>query len=487
MSLPVRQHPSIPSGRSLGLAALLVAVACGADRSAAPGADAPGTPARSVGPSVLWISLDTVRADHMALYGGRARCPELEALAADALVFERAYSHFPETTLSHWSMLTGVLPEVHGNVPAARDSAYTGPTIAEMAGGVGYSTAAFVGGVTMLDRSTGLSRGFERYDDSVEDDPVHQRRPAAEISAAARSWIDEQDGSWLAFVHYFDAHFPYTPADPAMYDPDYRGPVDGTDATLHEHRDFGAPLDPQDLAHVEALYDAEISELDAALGALLSDLPPDTVVVVTSDHGESFGHGYLFNHRAVLYDSVLHVPLILRAPGVGPARVQRQVGLVDLLPTVATAAGLSIPDQVQGRSLLQAAPGGGLRLADAVADEPPVWARTDPWLPGALLGVRTPADKVIWDSEGRARAFDLQRDPGELVAGPVPDALTDGPARYRGLVDAMDAHRQERPAGPPHMDPAEIERLRALGYLPEGPPPTPPAGGPSAPGEPRGD
>lgn len=462
------QKPPVAAGL------LLLATACTSPNQSPP------THQTAHGPSVLWVSLDTVRADHLALYGGRAASPTLEALAAQGLVFDQAISHFPETQFSHWAMLTGVLPETHGNVPGAGDSAYTGPTAAELAAGAGYATAAFIGGVTLKNEGCGLARGFRLYDDGFEPDPLTHARPVAEITAAAQAWIGTQQGPWLAFVHAFDAHFPYTPAWPDRYDPDYDGPLDGTDATLASHRDFGEPLDSRGLEHVVALYDAELTELDAALAPLLAALPADTIVVVTSDHGESFGHGYLFNHRAVLYDSVLHVPLVIRAPGLDPGRVPHQVGLVDLLPTVATAAGWTIPDSIHGRTLVTRGQDGLLTLAPVSLE--PLWARTDPWLPGPLLAVRTASDKVIWDQAGQAQAFELDKDPGELSAGPPPAALAEVQDDYGALLEAMAPYRKERPPRHQPLDPGQRLRLEALGYLPPGPPPPggpPPAGKPS--------
>jgi len=428
------------------------------------------------GPSVLWISLDTVRADHLSLYGGRASCPNLQAVADEGLVFEQAISHFPETQFSHWSMLTGVLPEAHGNVPGTGGSAYTGPTIAELTVGAGYDTAAFIGGVTLLDRDCGLSRGFQLYDDQFVPDPLTQARPASEVTRAAVSWIETRQGPWFAFVHYFDAHFPYTPQRSDLYDHDYHGTMDGTEATLAPHRDHGAPMAPRDLEHVVALYDAEITELDDALASLLAATGPDTMVVITSDHGESFENGYLFNHRSVLYDSVLHVPLIVKAPGLTPGRVARQVGLVDLLPTVATVAGLPLPKPIHGRSLLTRAPDGGLQPASAAHGEDSLlWARTDPWLPGALLAARGGDHKAIWDEHGQGRAYDLAADPSELEQLPVPPQLSHAPNDYRLLLQQMAPLQRPLPLRVLPLDAAERLRLEALGYLPHRPEPDPTA------------
>ena len=160
----------------------------------------PVSPPAQGGPSVLWISLDTVRADRLAVYGGPAATPTLDVLAREDVVYERAFSHFPETGLSHWSMMTGVLPEVHGNVPAAADSAWTGPTAAELARARGYRTGAFIGGVTLTSEATGLDRGFDLYDDSFPTDPRDMKRDGAEVVRRALAWQGLQEGPSLTFV-----------------------------------------------------------------------------------------------------------------------------------------------------------------------------------------------------------------------------------------------------------------------------------------------
>lgn len=431
------------------------------------------------GPPVLWISLDTVRADHLGVYGGPAATPTLDAFAARAVVYEQAYSHFPETGLSHWSMLTGVLPEVHGNVPGAGDSAYTGPTAAEIARARGYATAAFVGGVTMTAANTGLDRGFDVYDDRFPMDPADMKRDGDEVVARAKAWVEGREGPWFAFVHLFDAHFPYTPDDPRRYDADYTGAFDGTEATLRPHRDGGAPLDARDLAHVRALYDAELTELDAALAPLLAAAPDDAVVVVTADHGESFEHGYLFNHRGSLADGVLHVPLLVRAPGLAPARVAAMVGLVDVLPTVAALATWSIEGPIHGVAALPPTSG-----------RDHLWARTDPWetrgvVDGPLLALRTPAWKVTWGAT-TTHAWDLAADPGEESPVVVPAELAGARDEYAARLAELEGRTEARPPRAPH-GPGEAGMLEALGYVaPGAPPPPPTGGGPQGPPPPPG-
>ncbi len=417
-------------------------------------------------PNVLWISLDTVSAQHLALYGGVAALPAIEGLGGR--VYEQAYSHFPETAVSHWTMFSGVLPDVHGDVPRYGASAYTGPTLAEALGEAGYQSAAFIGGMTLKNGSCGLGRGFDRYDDAFRG----ETRPAAEVAKAATTWIGAQTGDWFAFVHFFDAHFPYEPADPGRYDPDYVGAFDGTDRTLHPHRDHGSPLPARDLQHVEALYHAEISELNAPLQSLLDSLDGSEIVVITADHGESFGHGYYFNHRASLMDEVLHVPLVIRASELVAGRDKRLAGLIDVMPTVLDLAGVGVPTSVQGRTLR-----GAIRET--------VGSRTDPFLPPSWFSMRSATHKVIWplSPAGSPQGFDLVADPLELNPTAPEASLITARASYDAAVAEMAAW-MKTPEMRRMIPNDEGAKLEALGYVAPSGPGGGPAGGPGGPGGP---
>jgi arylsulfatase len=421
-------------------------------------------------PNVLWISLDTVSAEHLALYGGDAKLPALESLGGR--IYGRAYAHFPETAVSHWTMMSGVLPEVHGDVPRYGASAYTGPALAEVLGGAGYDTAAFIGGLTLKNNASGLGRGFDRYDDAFSG----ETRPSADVAEEASTWIGHQTGPWFAFVHFFDAHFPYEPRDPRRYDPDYTGGYDGTDATLSAHRDHGTALGERDLRHVEALYHAEISELDGALANVLATADDATIVVVTADHGESFRHGYYFNHRASLYDEVLHVPLVIRAPNLLVGRDDRLAGLADVMPTVLDLAGIAIPAGVQGRTLR----GPDVRTT--------VGSRTDPFMPPSWFALRSATHKVIWpvSPAGTPRGFDLAADPDE-ERPTAPDAtLIAARDAYDAAIAGM-APWIETPKDTRQILSDEGAKLEALGYVVPGggpPPPPPGSGAPQPPGAP---
>ena len=418
--------------------------------------------------SIVLISLDTASAPHFQAWGGRAETPVLDALAARGGRFLEAHTHFPETCLSHWSMVSGVPPEVHGNAPSARGSRYFGPTLFEIAGQAGYATAGFVGGVTLTDASCGFGRGFGTYDDRFVFRPEDMRRPGQQVTQRAVRWISAQTGPYAAFVHYFDAHFPYTPAPPwdRRYDPDYTGTLTGSDADLRPYRDGTKTPSPADLDHVAALYEGELSELDALLQPVLDAAGPDAVIVVTADHGESFGHGYWFNHRDALTEDVLRVPLVVAGPGVDPGRsVAGPVGLQDVAPTVLGLAGLPTDSRMVGRSLVPALRGEPL-------DPRPVFAQTDPFRGARQRAVVQPdGTKLHQESDGSIFRFDLRTDAEEGEPYPSESrSFMAAWALHDAWVAGLAVHQAPAPSGV-GASAAEAHQLELLGYREPGEPP----------------
>jgi arylsulfatase A-like enzyme len=369
-------------------------------------------------------------------------------------------------------MLTGVLPAVHGNVPGNGDSRYNGPTLAERLATAGYGTAAFIGGETMTDRSTGLARGFDVYDDQYRWDRKDLKRPGAEVVASALAWMNDKQREgkpFFAFVHLFDAHFPYTPSPPwdTAYTSGYTGPLDGSDAALRPYRDGQITPSPSELTHITALYDGELSELDAIIGPILNhSATRDAIVIVTADHGESFGHGYWFNHRAGLWDEITRVPLVIRGPGV-PRDLRRDqvTGLVDITPTVLDLLGLAPLKDVHGRALFA-------QTKTSEAKDSVVFSITDPWRENALFSARSRQYKLIAKLDDgqvlveRGQGFDMLTDPGELAPnGVLPaDFLAMGDV-YEAMLKPVISRWQGPQPKARHRDDAEQERLRALGYV----------------------
>jgi arylsulfatase A-like enzyme len=420
--------------------------------------------------NLVIISLDTVSASHMKLYGGPAVTPNISAVARNGALFTNAISPFPETAVAHWSLMTGVLPTVHGDVPAFGNSRYTGPTLAEHLQSSGFSTAAFIGGETLTDRSTGLSRGFSLYDDQHRWDRSDLKRPGAEITQAAVSWVRAEKaktGPFFAFVHYFDAHFPYTPAPP--WDTAYLGSnpssLSGSDQALRPYRDGLKTPSPEDIAKIRGLYQGEISELDALLAPLLAEIDAqNTTVVITADHGESFGHDYWFNHRDGLWDEVIRVPLIMRGPTI-PKGVVVTAGtsLVNVVPTVLEALNLPPINGIHGQSMGEAMSG--------KAQDKFTFSITDPTRPQPQFAARLGNHKLISPMEdgrlsttGRSQ-YDLSVDRNEREpTAQLPSVFDTVEAQYQSILQPVVARSQGPKPQRRTPDHDEHERLRALGY-----------------------
>ncbi|MCP4662482.1 MAG: sulfatase-like hydrolase/transferase [bacterium] len=399
----------------------------------------------SPAPHVLVITLDTARADRFSYAGDSpVATPNVDALAAEGTAFLQAVTPAPITLAAHASLLTGQLPTHHGvrNNGTYRLAAEA-VTLGELLRDRGYRTAAFVGS-SVLDHQYGLDQGFDHYDDlmpSRDQGPgFYPERPGGAVVEAALSRLAQHDRTpTFTWVHLFDPHIPY------------------------------APPEPERSQYAASLYDGEIAYSDRVVGTLLDgyrrlDLLDDTIVVFTSDHGESLGaHGEL-THGAFLFDATVRVPLVIRVPGLDQVgRVESQVHLADILPTVAEILGLSIPEDIQGTSLVPLMRG----LAETPGTEAPRTAYLETFLPlenygwFRLWGVRTEDWKLV--SGTYPELFDLQADPEELA-----DVAAGHPELTRDLSRVLQRDFPDRAAGAgQRFDPGEATRrqLSALGYL----------------------
>jgi len=300
------------------------AVAC-ADSIRAAAAD--GQPQASV----LLVTLDTTRADHLGCYGAKfAETPNLDALAGRGVLFEEAISPAPLTLPSHASILTGTVPRRNG---VRNNALFRLGGDRELLTAIlrrnGYRTAAFVSSV-VLDRITGLDRGFELYDDSVRvGERVafdYRERAAAQTNDAVFVSLDRLEEPFFLWVHYFDPHLPYVPPEPFR--------------TRFRDRPYDGEI---------AFMDRELGRLLAAVGKRARSL----LVVVAGDHGESLGEHGEEAHGVFVYQATQRVPLILAGPGLPRGKVvTERVGLVDVAPTVLNILGLPPLPDADGRSLL---------------------------------------------------------------------------------------------------------------------------------------
>ena len=322
-------------------------------------------------PSVLLVTVDTLRADRLGCYGyGLDTSPEIDALAAGSVLFERALAGSSATAPSHASIFSGRFTRGHSVGFRNGDTALDGvPTLSTKFREAGWATGAFVGNF-VLRRGRGFERGFEVYDDELPDAEANRGEIAERVAEAtterALAWLEAQAGQGRPFflwVHYQDPHGPY--AAPGAWRGRFLRPPDPSERPLPALDDnsgergipayqrLGALRHP---SLYTARYAEEILYADHWVGELVRAVDAaagegGAVVALTADHGESFGEGdEWFVHRATTPE-VAHVPLLLRAPGLAPGRRSRAVHHVDLLPTLLEWVGLPVPAGVAGAAL----------------------------------------------------------------------------------------------------------------------------------------
>ncbi len=380
---------------------------------------------------MLVIAIDTLRADALGCGGGRAGVsPHIDALAAQSVRFEFAFAHAPWTLPSFSSLFTSLPPEVHGAGGDVRNG-WRGldpehVTIAERFQAAGYATHAIVN-VDFLTEPFGTTQGFDDVDARISNDNRELRR-AGPTTDAALAWIEAHAaGPFFLFVHAFDPHAEYDPP------PEWRArfaearDADGTafrfGAREHvvNHRAGRMPLDATTLARARALYDGEVAYTDDAVGRLLDGLVrrglnQNTIVVLTSDHGEEFGEHGSWEHGHSHYDELLHVPLVVRAPGVEARVVSEPVGLMDVAPTLCSLAGIAAGDTFRGRDLSSA-----LRSGAALPPLTGLSAYGNFW-GTALASWRDERWKRI-DGGPVPLLFDWKADPGERIDRAATEAL----------------------------------------------------------------
>jgi arylsulfatase A-like enzyme/Tfp pilus assembly protein PilF len=410
-------------GKSIAvLLPLCLLVLCGACRS---------QPQRR--PSILLITLDTTRADHVGAYGDRrAATPNLDRLAGSGVLFERAVAAAPLTLPAHASLLTGRYPFAHGVRNNGTFTLAGGvPTLATTLQAAGYRTAAFVSAF-VLDRRYGLARGFDRYDDRVEIE-----RRGRDTASAADAWLTEGASDarpFFVWVHLYDPHDPYDPPPP------------------YRERFADRP------------YDGEIAYDDEVIGMLIERLRTlgidrSTIVAVAGDHGESLGEHGEATHGLFVYESAIRIPMIVSAPGrfAEARRVRALVRGIDLAPTLLDLAGAPALDGAHGISLVPLVEGRAAGPDEAYSETlfPQLYMN---WSPLRSLQdnrwkyIEAPAEEL----------YDLANDPGESA-----NAATREPARAAALKRAF---ATVTGGGVGLMTTAPVDRdtarkLAALGYI----------------------
>ncbi len=468
-------------------------VACGGGDEAAPPVN------------IILISIDSLRADHMQAYGyERPTSPNLDRLAQEGALFETVIAESSWTIPSHATMLTGVGSDVHGMQHGYVQMHPERRTLAQILREHGYRTAGVFSG-PYLHPVFGFGQGFDLFESVIEQptdaSPVsletvtpetinelmeHNSAPLSSVTservtdAAFDFLASVEEQPFFLFLYYFDPHYDYNPPEEYWreFDPDYGGAFTGRD--FAHNPDVRVDMDPRDLEHMIARYDGEILHTDHWIGRLLDGLErngmlEETLVMVTSDHGEEFFEHENRGHRRTLFDEVLKVPLLARLPRLIPAglRIKQPVRHLDIPATLLSVAG--VQEELDGVDLTPVLTGmADVSIGAAVSR----LIRTP--LENEWVSVRTTDFKYVMRRQGSTRTelfFDLRDDPAEQNAIITRRTRVERDELWGSFVGARDAVARQEAANAPRRDVAELdtsgtrispeiqEQLRALGYV----------------------
>ncbi len=396
-----------------------------------------GRPAAAESRSVVLVTLDTTRADHLGAWGHPyARTPNLDALARRGLRFVRCDSAAPITLPSHATLLTGLFPPRHGvrdNGTFALDPKFE--SVAERFSAHGFDTAAIVSAV-VLARRHGLDQGFVRYDDDLGAGYAAgteiAERNAEETTEVALATLEGLRPPFFLWVHYFDPH------------EEYRPPARFADAAGGPHR----------------LYEGEIAFVDEQLGRLVAALPTEVAIVVVGDHGEMLGEQGETSHGLLLAPGARRVPLLVTAPSLAPGEVvDCLVRTADVAPTLLALGGLTPPAGLDGRSLLEPGRGcGGVSYSESFL---PFFAYK--WYPLRALS----DGRALFLQAPQPSLFALETDAREErdIASAEPELLELWQRRLEQLLAAAGETLNAGPEPGSALGAEELARLAALGYL----------------------
>lgn len=473
-------------------------------------ADGPPTNPELRLPNILFISADTLRADHLGCYGyDKPTSPFIDSLAAEGVQFMNAFAQTSWTLPSHLSMMTSMYPHTHTVETDKRTLPGHVKTLPQLLKKAGYTTRAFVTHV-FLGKSYGFSRGFDTLYDlnprraypeieplprslrgsATQPQPSSRRAPASSYSKAG-PFVDHliprlellKNEPFFLFLHFFDPHYDYEPPEEfaRMFDPTFSGVQLGKYGALNSHikgkRGKPATIKPEALRKTMALYDAEIRYMDTHLKRLFDamsrhGLLDNTIVVFTSDHGEEFcEHGSMEGHQWTLYDEVIHVPLIIRFPD-GRFRGEQRRTIaqhIDIAPTLMALAGLDAPREFEGRNLMPLIEKGDDPNRGAEYTYSQLKRFNRKW------AVRTAHHKLVFTEDTKKNFFgkpvrpgyelyDLTVDPGETnnIYDPR-DAVS---RHLRAVLSAWMANKKPMEhVSEPSLTDEDIQRLRDLGYL----------------------
>ncbi|MEW5988260.1 MAG: sulfatase [Chloroflexota bacterium] len=461
-------------------------------------------------PNILLIALESTRFDHLSCYGyQRPTTPNIDQVAAEGVLYERAISPAPWTLPSHACLFTGLHTSQHGtnfNNPRLNPDLMT---LAETLAAHGYRTGAFSTN-PWINETLNFNKGFDTFRwakrafewlapifprETILEKVVryvqdYWRPPSLRNNVLIEKWVKEAQASdqpFFAYTMYYDPHYPLRPRPP--YAKQYLGEKYGRWLRVNKDPDrymAGAvQMTEEDFEILRGLYDSRIASMDDIIGRLVKSLRgmgilDDTMLILIADHGENFGEHNLMSHQYCVYDTLVHVPLIIRYPARFPTglRVQGQVQSTELFTTILDVAGIdrqAVKNDLRGRSL----------VPDELAVAPPLpYAISEYLVPNlermqrlfakynwqqydrAVRSLRREDYKYIWTSDDRPELYDLKADPGETnnLAAAQPELA----AEMQGQMDEWLAsiNQSDRSAQPvQELSEDVLERLKDLGYL----------------------
>ena len=394
-------------------------------------------------PNVILITIDTLRADHLGCYGYKqVKTPNIDALAADSIRFERAFTAVPVTLPSHTTIMTGTYPMLSGMHDfAANKLSPQQPTLATVLKEAGYATGAVVASA-VLDSRFGLNQGFDFYYDHFDFSRLDEKnldemeRPGDVVADLTLDWLSKNSQkNFFLWMHLYDPHSPYNP--PAPYSQEY----------------------------ADHPYDGEIAFADEQVGRVIRYLKENkiyenSIIVLSGDHGESLGEHGEKTHGFFIYNATMHVPLIIHLPGNSVGRRESGlVSLVDLMPTILAAVGIEAPSQVQGTNLLP-------ELAAREAKDRDLYGET--FLPRIHFDWSelraTENTRYHFIDAPRPELYDLSKDPDEThnLFSEKKAVAEEMRAKLTGLIRQYSAEKEL--AEKTGLDPVLMERLKSLGY-----------------------
>ena len=433
--------------------------------------------------NVILIILDTVRADRLGCYGNHlGLTPEIDKFSRDAVRFDQAFSHAPWTLPSVASIFTSRYPAQH--TAGGRLGAFTilpddAVTIAEVFQRNGAVTGAITN-VLFLDKKFGMTQGFDTVDSHIPRTNTVMRR-AGPTTQAALSWLDKnQRQQFFLMVHYFDPHLTYDAPQPFRQkwaDPqDQKGNdfIFGTIADMIKFRRGKTRLNADTITRLEKLHNAEIAYLDSQIGKLLAGisargLNSNTVVVITSDHGEEFNEHGGFEHGHSLYDELLHIPLLVRLPATSSKQpgnensYQRGISInatvqhIDIAPTLCELAGIKADPTFNGQSLVE-------HLRGSEQPNRPVLSQGNMWGPSGAAWRRGDYKLLYQPDTSSLQLYDLKNDALEQnnIAGQTPGVCKKMMQELNLVMQTLSS--TDAIGDAPDLTSEQIKLLRSLGY-----------------------